>query len=816
MIKWIITALLVASQSLLAADVRTLVAGSDTLSAEMQDIDWTAFLKRQDMRWDTLPRDWLQAPYLGNGMLGLLIFQEGENVKNKYATNEKNVIAIHLGRGNYYDNRAPVNGNEFTWIYRGRLPIGFFRMRSLGEVKGVDWRLDLRNAELAGTITTQKGAYKIRAFVHSLYDTFSVEVSAEGAEQVSFEWQPQEAYSYPRHVCEASAERSKKAGNPITPFDQSFTGMPYPKAPEPQIVQGDAFNYCQQILDARSGDLVTGWKIRVAEGGKRTTLTGSIHFSQKMDESLVAVTKNLLRAEREQKSDLYVASHQKWWHDYYPLSYLSLSDPFWEQFYWIQMYRFASATRKNGMVIDEMGPWYQPGFWPMIWTDLNVQIAYRAYLTANRLDVGESLLNQIDKYAENLCRNVPKAWQPDCLNAGTIFPADMKAQVGKTVPDHLVWMLHNYWLHCQYADDQVRLKERLFPLLKKAVNTYFKYLQENPLDLKDGKIHVKSSWSPEYPGGTGVDINYTLGLLRWSCGVLLDISKAAQLNDPLEAEWQRVVDNLADYPVDGNGLRIGRDIAFEKSHRHYSHLLAFYPLFNLTPDTHRDLVKRSVDHWLNVAQDSSKIAEKAMSVTGYTCTGAASMYAALGDGETALLYLRKMPFVNVSSTTMYAEGNPAIEVPFSAATSIQEMLLQSWDDRIRIMPAIPSVWPDVQFRTLRCQGGALVSADRSQGKLMYVRIDSPDKRRKIVFSMEMADPVFSLIAIDRREKVVTLEQNANGFYQVTLEKGSALKVVSGTAPLKPFASMKAASGKDNIFGFNRLYDAVIKEMSPIQ
>lgn len=812
MTHWIVFALVLTAQDLFAADNHLPPVGIANEAEAMEAIDWTAFLKRHDMRWGRIPRDWLQAPYLGNGMLGLLLFQEGQNVKNKYATNDKHVLVIHVGRGDYYDNRAPVNGNEYTWIYRGRLPIGFFRMRSLGEVTGVDWRLDLWNAELVGTVTTQKGSYQIRAIVHSLYDSFAVEVFAAGDEQVTFEWQPQEAYSYPRQVCEASAERSKRAGKPITAFDQSFTAMPYPKAPEPLLVAGADFNYCQQLLAEHSGDVVTGWKLRITEGGRRQTLTGAIHFSQRMDESLAAVTKNLLRAEQEQKSAQYWVSHQKWWHDYYPLSYLSLSDPFWEQFYWIQMYRFASATRANGMVIDEMGPWYQPGFWPMIWTDLNVQIAYRAHLTANRLDVGESLLNQLDKYAKNLSLNVPKAWQPDCLNAGTIFPADMKAQVGKTVPDHMVWMLHNYWLHCRYADDQVRLKEKLFPLLKKAVNTYLKYLQENQLDLQDGKIHVKSSWSPEYPGGIGIDMNYTLGLMRWSCGVLLDISQTAQLNDPLEMEWKRVLDKLTDYPTDENGLRIGRDIAFDKAHRHYSHLLPFYPLFNLTPDTQRDLLLRSVDHWLKVTQDDTKIAEKALSVTGYTCTGAASMYAALGDGDTALRYLRKMPFVNLSSTTMYAEGNPAIEVPFSAATSILEMLLQSWDDRIRIMPAIPSVWPDVQFRTLRCQGGALVSAERNQGKLRYVRIDSPGKRRKIEFSMEMDDPFFSLIGLDQREKSITVERNKKGFYHVTLEAGNSLKGVAGKRPIIPFQSIKTSGEQNNIFGYNHKYDTLIKQM----
>ena len=73
------------------------------------------------------------------------------------------------------------------------------------------------------------------------------------------------------------------------------------------------------------------------------------------------------------------------------------------------MYKLGSASRGNGPILDLMGPWYNRTFWPMVWGDLNVQLIYWTHLTANRMSIGESLPNNIDKYtAKNLEGNTPK------------------------------------------------------------------------------------------------------------------------------------------------------------------------------------------------------------------------------------------------------------------------------------------------------------------------------------------------------------------------------------------------------------------------
>ena len=337
----------------------------------------------------------------------------------------------------------------------------------------------------------------------------------------------------------------------------------------------------------------------------------------------------------------------------------------------------------------------------------------------------------------------------------------------------LAWVLHNYWLHCEYAGDRTRMRDGLFPLLRQTVNGYRNYLKDNPVVSTDGTLHIRQSWSPEYPGGHGQDINFTIGLLRWSCETLLALNTEHGLNDPLAVEWQKILDTLVDYQIDENGLRIGKDIPFAKPHRHYSHLLPFFPLALITPKSPEDatLLRTSLDHWLNVSIYGVK-KDQAMAVTGYTATGAASMYAWLGDAEKAYHYLDFLiNHKNVSSTTMYAEGNPVIETPLSFASSVHEMVLQSWGGRIRVFTGTPADWGDVAFHHFRTQGAFLVSAKKKAGVTTFVSVESLAGSPCVV-KTDIESPKIYIEGKPANRSHV--QKMARGFYKISLKNGETV------------------------------------------
>ncbi|CAA6691276.1 MULTISPECIES: glycosyl hydrolase family 95 catalytic domain-containing protein [unclassified Lentimonas] len=762
------------------------VALSLTSLSAKSEVDFEAFLGQHDMVWDRVPTRWEIAPYTGNGNVGFLFYQPKEAASN--------VISLYVGRHDYYDHRLPYEGNDLLWIYRGRLPLGHFNLESKGDIIDVNMRLDLWDAELAGEITTTEGTYSILGLSHSETDVIFFETDAQGGESITISWHPEVPYASVRKTLDGG-------GGPKGGSWDKMRNAPYPLPPEPVWGKGNQMEFCKQVLVDGRGETTTGWDIRGDSSGKQRMIA-SIHHSFPESDSLEIVTENLIVARELFAAGQFFSSHQQWWHDYYPLSFLTINDAEKEAFYWIQMYKLGSAMRENGPILDLMGPWYHKTFWPMVWGDLNVQLQYWTHLTSNRLLVGESLPNNLDKYTSNMLQNVPDHWE-DSVSISTCFPQDMLGKSGGGVPDMIAWIMHNYWLHCEYAGDRERMRDGVFPLLRKVGNSYLNYLKDNPVVSEDGTIHIKHSWSPEYPGGRGQDVNFTIGLMNWTFQTLQDLNAEFGLNDPLQSTWQNVTDNLVDYQIDENGLRIGKDIPFDKPHRHYSHLLPMYPLALITPEDEDDaaMLRKTLDHWLYVSLNLEK-KDSAMSVTGYTATGAASMYATLGDAEQAYYYLDFLiKHKNVSSTTMYAEGNPVIESPLSFATALHDMLLQSWGGKIRVFPGTPELWGDVAFDQLRTQGAFLVSAKRKGGVTQFVTLESLIGSPCQV-KTDVANPKVYIDGVLARSSQI--KQMADGFIAIDLKQGQTATLVpvaldQADLTIEPISVPEADL---NIFGLN--------------
>ncbi|MCX8495567.1 MAG: hypothetical protein ORN51_05225, partial [Akkermansiaceae bacterium] len=125
------------------------------------EVDWPAFLGQHDLVWEETPRQWNEGAFVGNGQLGMMV----------YATLDDNRLDFHLGRADVTDHRgAPDRKTSFGVPGKGvmfdypRLDLGRMALRPSGKIKSVTMRQDLWNAEITGTITTDLGELKIRAF----------------------------------------------------------------------------------------------------------------------------------------------------------------------------------------------------------------------------------------------------------------------------------------------------------------------------------------------------------------------------------------------------------------------------------------------------------------------------------------------------------------------------------------------------------------------------------------------------------------------------------------------------------------------------
>jgi alpha-L-fucosidase 2 len=303
----------------------------------------------------------------------------------------------------------------------------------------------------------------------------------------------------------------------------------------------------------------------------------------------------------------------------------------------------------------------------------------------------------------------------------------------------LVWLMHLLSLHGAHSLNATLETSVLFPILREAVSMYLLHWTFNGTAAGSNgsapALHINVTQSPEYPyppsNPPSNDTNYDLALVRWGCAMLLDLNAAYGLDDPLAPRWQDALTRLAPAPADGNGLMVASTVPFAIPHRHFSHMFSIYPLHLLPFDaadggTPADdaLIQTSLDWWFGLTCGAGSECPN-----GFTFDGAASISALMGDSEArrAAAVGNITAFLAsglVHASTMYDEsgGMPCIESPLAAATSTQEVLLQSWGGRVRVFPAVPAAWPDVVIGNMSAEGGLLVSAVRTNGTTRWVAV----------------------------------------------------------------------------------------------
>lgn len=661
-----------------------------SLSAQVNHpgINWAEYMKRQTLRWDSIGTSYYTGILLGNGLLGTNIYQDDDRT-----------IRFDIGRTDVTDQREHQGtGLSEPLISRPRLPIGRMVLKTAGVITGAKMNLDIYNARAEGTIYTTKGAVEFSSFVPA--NTNVIYIKAKGTQQeknVSWQFVAEQSKS-PRM-------NQNNSGNPDT----------YPENPASILKKSGTFTVCHQLL-LNGGGYATAWTAK--KGSNESTMLISVGYDGdgKSDEIKEATT--AINTFITAKMPVVWAAHQKWWNQFYQKSFLSLPDQRMESFYWIQLYKLASATRANKPMVDLMGPWFSSKTpWPGIWWNLNTQLTYSPVFTANHMELAKSLFNTLNKNLQNLINNVPEEWRKDAAAIGRISGYDLVAPLKEAEKDNgqfelgnLTWTLFYYYQYYAYTKDKEELTRYIYPLLKRSVNHLMYHLKKD----EAGVLHLPSSFSPEYKYAE--DANYALSSLRWGLETLIALDKNENLNDADRWKWKSTLENLVPYPVDDTGFMIGKDVPLTSSHRHYSHLMMIYPyrLINADQVDKRELIEKSMNHWISLKG----------ALQGYTFTGAAAINAMLGKGNESYDLLNQLFDNFIKPNTLYQESGPVIETPLAAATSIQEMLLQSYGGKVRVFPAIPDQWKNVSFDKLRAEGGFLISSNRENGETSFIRVFS--------------------------------------------------------------------------------------------
>jgi len=725
------------------------------------NVNWSKQLAQHDLVWNEIPKDYFAGAFVGNGLLGTILFKDDQLA---------NTLRFEIGRTDVFDHRTASPSAYET----SRVPIGQLLLTPVGKILKIQLRTDLWNAEIRGELTTTAGTLSFRCFVPSAEELIIVNTKSTGNENgAQFSLRPQLAQSaryIAKHAMNLEMNVAYEQNPPIK--TEKIDGVEVFTQP---LLMGD--------------DYATAWSDQQKNTNEHTVLvTVANRWGKYRKHAAGSAIDAVATIKAGQKKSILAmeAEHRNWWHHYYPASFVSFPEPRLESFYWIQLYKLASATHPNRPVIDLLGPWFKPTAWPLVWMNLNVQLTYYTFGITNHTNLEDNLYQLLDRHTQQLINNVPKEFQNDCAGVtnpvgyddlyNPIFISEDKNNTHELNIIVLPWLMQMYYLHNQRTMDTVRLREKIYPLMRRAFNVYRRILYLG----EDGLYHIPYTYSDEY--GSAKETSLNIALASWGFKTLIAIANQLKIKDSLLPVWQDRLNKLADYNTNEDGIMVGKDKPFAKPHRHYSHLFAIFPLYDMNLDNAPNklpLMQKSVQHYTDLDGDNCI----------YKFSGASSLWSALGNGDSALKWLNRslelLPRFGVppapsriptlTQNTFYSEReNPTFESPISAARSMLDMLLQTWGGVIRVFPSMPTNWKDASFYQLRSEGAFLISANRLAGKTQFIQVTSL-AGEPCTLKTDFTTPV----------KIVgtaTVIKQIGGLIQLKLKKGASVILYTGNKP----------------------------------
>lgn len=435
--------------------------------------------------------------------------------------------------------------------------------------------------------------------------------------------------------------------------------------------------------------------------------------------------------------DACLDSHKAWWENYWNQSGVRLSDSMFEKNWYITQYLLASCSREGSLPMPLQGVWTADDGELPPWKgdyhhDLNTQMSYYSYLKANHLGEGKSFLDFLWDLMP-----AARAFAKRFYNAeGICLPAVMTVE-GVPIggwpmyafsPTCQVWLCNMFERHYSYTGDEDFLRERAYPYMKETGRFIMCMLKEGD----DGLLRLPLSSSPEIhdnlPGSwLTPNSNYDLALMRYLFTQLTELADKVCPED--KQIWSETLAKLPQLAVnDKHVYRLAPDEDLKESHRHFSHLMALYPLRLTEYETpeNREIIDACVDD-LELLGTGLWV--------GYSFCWMAQIYILQGNGEGAAAQLELFWRYFCSQNGFHLNGDYkkggfctwhyrpfTLEANMMAADAVQEMLLYSGKNEIRLFPAIPEHFESAEFDTFRAQHGLLVSAKMEKHAVTEVKL----------------------------------------------------------------------------------------------
>lgn len=691
------------------------------------------------LRFASLPTQWDEGIPLGNGMLGALIYERDD------------MLRISLDRADLWDLRPVRNFNSpdfsYQWIYKHvldknydpvhqmvdvpydrdaaptKIPAGALELpiTGLGKIKSVI--LDIATATchiqwLNGTTAT----FFISAVSHAGF--FKFEKLPAGCD---FSLRLK---SPPYQVTEQNEEGNAVVGG------QDLVRLGYPQGSIKQT--GHLIHYHQRGWGDFSYDIAVKWrkkKLHTIEGTWSITSKGSPYPASEQADGIAssALTHSFDQAWNE---------HKKWWTVYWEQSSIQIPDSVLMHQYDMDMYLFASASRKGSPPITLQAIWTAdngklPPWKGDIHNDLNTQLSYWPGYPSNHLQESAVFTEWLWKNKPVFKKYTSRFFKDNGLNVPGVCTLTGEPMGGwgqySLSPTVACWLSQYFYWQWIYSGDKQFLKNRAYPWVK-AVAVHIESIA-----VKDNSNHwrLPISSSPEFfdnkPKAWFLQTsNYDLSLIRWLLKSAIQMANILHLQSEA-THWKHFLSGwpgLATNHKD-SALVVAPGIPYNFSHRHFSHLMSIYPL-QLVDWYHGKKDQKIIDASL---KELEKYGPSGW--TGYSYAWEACLKAMAQDGMGAEKALKIFATSFCSPNSFHLNGDQSgkgysgftyrpftLEGNFAFAQAVQLMLLQQHEGVNYIFSAIPDTWKNVSFENFRTPGAFLISSKMVNGKITQLEITS--------------------------------------------------------------------------------------------
>ncbi len=400
-------------------------------------------------------------------------------------------------------------------------------------------------------------------------------------------------------------------------------------------------------------------------------------------------------------------------------------------------YILASCSRAGGLPANLQGLWNDSNN-PMWASDyhnnINVQMNYWLAETTNLSECHRPLVDFILAQAEP-CRIATRKAFGDTIRGWTartsqnIFGGNGWEW---NIPASAWYAIHVFD-HWSFTRDNAFLESTALPVLKEICELWEDRLKALP----DGTLVVPSGWSPEH-GPREDGVMHDQQIIWELFQDYIEASDALGKPDPYRATVADMQSRLAPNKIGKWGQlqewQTDRDDP-DNQHRHTSHLFGVYPGRQIgrtkTPDLAKaatlSLLARSGAYGKNAGKPFTVDSTEGDSRQSWTWTWRCALWARLGQGDNAALMLRgHLTHSTFENLYAFCLGDVfQIDGVLGMPGAITEMLMQSHEGHIEILPAVPSAWAKQgSFRGLRARGGFVVDCEWKDGKVTALTVHS--------------------------------------------------------------------------------------------